>query len=72
MIAEELRDAEETYSAQWIEDAVRIAVENNARSWRYIIAILEKWQVKGRDEQKDRRDTKKARRQYKEWESLDW
>ena len=69
MIAEELGEAEETYSTQWIEDAVRIAVENNARSWRYIIAILEKWQVKGRDERKDRRDTEKARRRYKEWES---
>jgi DnaD/phage-associated family protein len=71
MIAEELRAAEKTYSPQWIEDAVRIAVENNARNWRYVEAILERWQLKGRDERKDRRDTEKARLRYKEWENPD-
>lgn len=71
IIADELREAEKTYSPQWIEDAFRIAVENNARSWRYIVTILERWQVKGRDERKDRRDTEKARLRYKEWENPD-
>jgi DnaD/phage-associated family protein len=71
MIAEELREAEKTYSPQWIEDAVRVAVENNVRNWRYVSAILERWQLKGRDERKDRRDTEKARLRYKEWENQD-
>jgi DnaD/phage-associated family protein len=70
LIADALRDAETEYPARWIEDAFRIAVENNARSWRYIQAILERWQEKGRDEQEDRRDTEKARRKYAEWENL--
>jgi DNA replication protein DnaD len=45
-------------------------VENNARKWRYVEAILERWQEKGRDEQEDRRDSEKARRKYAEWENL--
>ena len=70
MIADALREAEQEYPIQWLEDALRIAVENNARNWRYVEAILERWQDKGRDEQKDRRDTEKARRKYAEWENL--
>ena len=70
LIADALREAEREYPIQWLEDAVRIAVENNARNWRYVEAILERWQEKGRDEQKDRRDTEKARRKYAEWENL--
>ena len=70
MIADALRDAEKTYNADWIEDAIRIAVERNKRNWRYIDAILRRWQEGGRDDQKkqDRRDTEKARRKYSDWE----
>jgi DNA replication protein len=68
MIAETLQEAENTYPAHWIEDAMRIAVENNKRSWRYVEAILRRWQEGGRDEREDRRDTEKALRRYKEWE----
>jgi DnaD/phage-associated family protein len=70
LIADALRDAEKLYPTAWIADAVRIAVENNARSWRYIQAILDRWQEKGRDEQEDRRDSEKARLKYQEWENL--
>ncbi len=70
MIADALRDAESEFPSSWFEEAFRIAVENNARSWRYIEAILKRWQEKGRHEQEDRRDTEKARRKYKEWEDL--
>ena len=66
MIADALREAEDTYPPSWIEDAFKIAVENNARNWRYISAILNRWQVEGRDEREDRRDTEKARRRYAE------
>ncbi len=68
LIAEELQDAETMYPADWIEDAIRISVENNARSWRYVSAILNRWKEKGRDERKNRRDTEKDRRRYAEWE----
>ncbi|HLA96881.1 MAG TPA: DnaD domain protein [Anaerolineales bacterium] len=68
LIAEALQDAEATYPASWFEDAFRIAVENNARNWRYVETILRRWKEKGRHERKDRRDTEKARRRYTEWE----
>jgi DNA replication protein len=69
MIADKLQEAEDTYPLHWIEDAMRIAVENNKRNWRYVEAILRRWQEGGRDEREDRRDTEKALRRYKEWEN---
>lgn len=68
MIADALRDAEDTYPILWIEEAIRIAVENNKRSLRYVLAILNRWQTQGRDERKDRPDSEKDRSRYAEWE----
>ena len=48
IIADELRDAEQTYPPQWIEEAIKIAVENNVRRWRYIVTILERWRLEGK------------------------
>lgn len=67
MLSETLRDAQESYPEKWLEDAIRIAVENNKRSWRYVEAILRRWQEGGRDEQ-NRRESEKDRRRYAEWE----
>ena len=47
--AEMIKDAVDDYPTQWILDAIDLAVEYNARNWRYISAILERWQEKGRD-----------------------
>lgn len=72
LIADELRDAEETYPVMWIEEAIRIAVQKNARNWRYILAILKRWQTEGRHERKDRPDTEKSRRRYVEGEYAEY
>ena len=69
MIAQSLAEAEDTYPAAWIEEAFQIAVERNARNWRYVEAILKRWYDEGRDDQKDRRDTEKDRRRYAGWGS---
>lgn len=50
ILADELKDAEINYRAEWIEDAFKIAVENNVRKWSYIRAILERWATSGREE----------------------
>lgn len=71
MLADTLRQAEQEFSSLWIEDAIRIAVENNVRNWRYIAAILKRWKDEGKDERKDRQDTEKTRRRYFEWENPD-
>ncbi len=49
IIAEELEEAQRAYPPEWIEDAFKIAARNNARQWRYISAVLERWQRQGRD-----------------------
>jgi DNA replication protein len=64
LIAEELRDAEKTYPADWIEEAFQIAVEHNARRWRYVCSVLERWAAEGKDSEKARRDAGKDRRRY--------
>lgn len=64
MIADELRDAEETYPIGWIEEAIRIAVRNNVRKWRYVLAVLEGWRTEGKDDRDDRGDSEKDRRRY--------
>lgn len=51
VIAEELRDAAATYPDTWIEDAFRIAAENNIRNWRYVRAILKRWAQEGREDE---------------------
>lgn len=48
MIAESLAEAQASHPREWIEDAIRYAVERNARSWRYISKVLEAWQQEGR------------------------
>jgi DNA replication protein len=49
MIANELRDAEKHFPADWIADAFREAVTMNKRHWKYVRAILERWRVQGKD-----------------------
>jgi DnaD/phage-associated family protein len=54
IIAEELRDAEESYPAEWIEEAFHIAVEQNVRNWKYIRRILERWASEGKGEKREK------------------
>jgi len=71
MIADMLREAEQTYRQDWIEEAIRIAVQNNVRRWKYVEAILRSWQEEGRDGA-NRRDSEKDRRKYVEGEYADF
>lgn len=49
MMGEKLKDAETEYPQEWIKDAFEIAVDNNARKWSYVQAVLEGWKSNGRD-----------------------
>jgi DnaD/phage-associated family protein len=60
MIAEELKEAERLYPAQWIEEALREAVVLNKRSWKYIARILERWASEGKDSGEYRQGVKKG------------
>jgi DnaD/phage-associated family protein len=48
MLAAELKEAQETYPAAWLEEAIREAVRSNKRAWRYIAAVLDRWAREGR------------------------
>jgi DNA replication protein len=64
LIVEELREAELLYSMDWIEEAFKIAVENNVRNWRYIRAILERWGTEGKHDEEFGRDNRGDGRSY--------
>ncbi len=66
LIADELRQAEQDYPPEWIEDAIRQAVESNARKWRYVQAVLKAWKEKGHGS--DRGNSEEDRRRYIEGE----
>jgi DnaD/phage-associated family protein len=61
MLAEELREAAQSYPEEWIQDAMRQAVANNARKWSYVDAILKRWAREGRDDETDRRGAQEGR-----------
>jgi DnaD/phage-associated family protein len=48
LVAEELREAEERYPREWVEEAFRQAVQQNKRKWSYIRAILRRWETEGK------------------------
>jgi len=66
LIVDELREAEKTYPTDWIEDAFRVAVQRNARNWRYVRAILERWAREGKEDLTDRPEEPTGRRRYTE------
>ena len=62
MIADELKEAEALYPAEWIEQAFREAASANVRHWRYIARILDRWEREGRVDGKPIGHSKKATR----------
>lgn len=48
LIASQLEDAADQYPADWIEAAFSEAVQRNKRNWKYISAILRRWETEGR------------------------
>lgn len=56
LIAEELKEAEQLYPWEWLEEALREAALHNKRSWRYVAAILQRWATEGRKRETAGRD----------------
>ncbi len=71
ILAETLQDAENNYPADWIEEAIRIAVVKNVRTWRYVEAILKSWKEKGRDGT-DRKTAEENRKRDSEGKYADY
>lgn len=64
LISDQLREAEQDYPPAWIEEAFRLAVERNKRSWRYIAAILQRWESEGKDRGVTQQPTQADRYRY--------
>lgn len=64
LIADALKDAEQTYAPEWVAEAIDLAVKNNKRNWKYCEAILKRWKEEGRAKKQDRRDAEEDRSKY--------
>ena len=60
MASERLKDMEAEYPAEWIVEAFGQAVVSNARSLRYVEAVLRRWRDDGRGDGKPRGRTVSA------------
>ncbi len=54
LIAESITAALQEHPESDVIDAIRVAVEANARSWKYVMAVLKRWAVEGRDNRETR------------------
>jgi len=64
LIADMLKEAEELYRAEWLEEALTIAVKNNKRNWRYVEAILKRWKEEGKNGKKDQQNSGAGSERY--------
>ena len=64
LIADTLKDAEELYHAEWIAEAIELAVKNNKRNWKYCEAILKRWKEEGTHGKKTQQNSGKASERY--------
>lgn len=73
LLGEALGDAEREYPHKWITEAFRIAVEKNIRNWRYVQAILRRWQERGYDVREERRIAQEDRpKDIRRYPQEDW
>jgi len=63
LLGERLLAAQSTYPAEWIEEAFGEAVALNARNWRYIERILQRWAEEGRRNETSGRDPLEEQKQ---------
>ena len=62
IIAEELKKAKSEYPEPMIKKAIIESAKNNARSWRYISRILERWQGEGQKDGRTQRYPARTKR----------
>jgi DNA replication protein len=72
LLADTLKDAEQTYPPAWVAEALEIAIKNNKRNWKYVEAILCRWKEEGHAKKQDRRDAKEDGRRYIEGDYADY
>lgn len=61
IVGQILNDARLSFPEEWIKEAIQIAVANNARNWKYVSAILDRWASEGRSREQPGRDLQEDR-----------
>jgi DnaD/phage-associated family protein len=61
MAGELLKQAALAFPEEWIREAMHIAVANNARNWKYVSAILDRWASEGKAREQPGRDLQEDR-----------
>jgi DnaD/phage-associated family protein len=61
MAGELLKQAALSFPEEWIREAIHIAVANNARNWKYVSAILDRWASEGKAREQPGRDIQEDR-----------
>lgn len=64
LIADALKDAEQTYPPEWAAEALEIAVKKNKRNWKYVEAILKRWKEQGQYEAKNKQGAPQNTERY--------
>ena len=72
LLADTLKDAEDEYPTERIEEAIALAVKANARAWSYVDAILKRWKEEGYGKKQDRQDDSKDRDRYVQGDYADF
>jgi DnaD/phage-associated family protein len=71
LMSDTLKDAENEYSAEWIEEAISEALKRNIRNWKYVEAILKGWKERGNHERENQQNAGKndryAKSQFSEY-----
>lgn len=62
IIADAIQEAERSYPAEWVAEAIAIAATRNKRNWKYVEAILKRWEEEGRAQKQNRRNAEETRR----------
>ena len=60
-IAELIKESENLYPIDWIEDAIKQASVQNKRNWAYVSSILNRWKTEGKNNEKHSRHTRQTR-----------
>lgn len=69
-VKEEILDAIEHYPRDWIIEAIKEAVSNNARNWNYVEAILKRWKAQGFKSDNRNKSKEKSKHDLSEWRDL--
>lgn len=69
-VREDILDVIEHYPRDWIIEAIKEAVSNNARSWNYVEVILKRWKAQGFKSDNRNKSKEKSKHDLSEWRDL--